>query len=265
VCGQVYAHYASDSRVGYIRCGLTEGGEADTVGLVGNGTTNWPYGSQSVFVAYYNDFMGYEGGLASADSLVCMGNLNSFDLPKGQISIANNCGIGTNGYQVNDVTAINGGSCLTLGAIQSDWCWNFSTYNVAMFNGKYPIMELQTMGASTPGTNTTSNTGGLSADSGCGTGNGCPWSGLIPIASSNLVNDGEWYMCDIMLADDSSYPNGCADGGGTYEHTKVLTHRPLLLFFPRWQGALPSRTGTGNRTITIAGLPPLSGGFFPIG
>lgn len=232
VCGKVYAHYASDSRVGYVRCGLTEGGEADTVGLVGNGTTNWPYGTQSVFVAYYNDFMGYVSGLASTDSLVCMGNLNSFDLPEGQISIANNCGIGTNGFQVNDVTAINNGHCLVLGDIQSDWCWNFSTYNVAMSNGKYPILELQTKLASTPGTDTSGNTGGLSADSGCGSGNGCPWSGLIPIASANLANDGEWYICDIMLADDSSYPNGCADGSGTYEAYQSVYASALTSFLP---------------------------------
>jgi hypothetical protein len=232
VCGQVYAHYASDSRVGYIRCGLTEGGEADTVGLVGNGTTNWPYGSQSVFVAYYNDFMGYVSNLASTNSLICMGNLNSFDLPEGQISISNNCGIGTNGYQVNDVAAINAGNCMTLTAIQSDWCWNFSTYNVAMSNGKYPILELQTKGASTPGTDTSGNTGGLSADSGCGSGNGCPWSGLIPIASSNLANDGEWYMCDIMLGDDTSYPNGCPDGSGTYEAYQSAYASALTAFLP---------------------------------
>ena len=218
ICGQVYAHYASDTRVGYIRCGLTEGGEADTVGLMSNTGPGWPFGSQSVFVSYYQDVM-YEVGMwAKNNNLVCMGNLNSFDLPEGQISISNSCGIGTNGYKVDDVVALNfsgSNECLVIKDIQSDWCWNFNQYyNSKMPNGNYPILELQTSLASTPTTDVLTKTGGLASDSNTNDcGSYCPWPGLLPVAktpvsgSSLTTNDGEWYMCDFMIAYDSNYTN----------------------------------------------------------
>jgi hypothetical protein len=220
VCSQVYAHYASDTRVGYIRCGLTEGGEADTVGLMSNTGPGWPFGSQSVFVSYYQDVMGEVGMWAKNNSLVCMGNLNSFDLPEGQISISNNCGIGTNGYKVDDVVALSpnfsgSNECLVIKDIQSDWCWNFNQYySKTMPNGNYPILELQTSLASTPTTDVLGKTGGLASDSNTNDcGSYCPWPGLLPVArtpvsgSSLTTNDGEWYMCDFMIAYDSNYTN----------------------------------------------------------
>jgi hypothetical protein len=221
ICGQVYAHYKGNTHVGYIRCGLTEGGEADTDGLTSS--PGWPFGSQSEFVSYYHDMMNDIGSLASTNSLVCMGNLNSFDLPEGQISISNNCGIGTNGYKVNDVvqltSAFGNTNCLVIGDIQSDWCWNFNQYyNSTMPNGNYPILELQTSLASTPNDDALGETGGLAYDSttaDCGS--YCPWPGLIPVAkapvsgSSLSVNDGEWYMCDFMIAYDGSYTTNYSD------------------------------------------------------
>lgn len=215
ICGQVYAHYASDTRVGYIRCGLSEGGEADTDGLTAN--PGWPFGSQSVFVSYYEDVMADVGSLASSDGLVCMGNLNSFDLPEGQISVSNSCGLGTNGYKVNDVVAIDNSQCLIIGDIQSDWCWNFNQYHGALMpDGRYPILELQTSKTSTPGNDVLGSTGGLAYDnSTCGS--YCPWPGLMPVAKTNLANDGEWYMCDFMLAYDSNYSHdGCDASYASY-------------------------------------------------
>lgn len=210
ICQKVYNQYAHDTRVGYIRCGVTEGGEANTVGLSEN--PGWPFGSQSVFVSYYMDFMKFESGLTTGTSLVCMGNLNSFDLPEGQISVADGCGIGTNGYKVDDVVALSfnpPSDCLTINAIQSDWCWNFNQYGSVVVNGRQPILELQTSKTSTPGNNTLTNTGGLAVDNGC-MGTYCPWPGLLPVAKLNLANDGEWYMCDFEIAYDSNYVHdGC--------------------------------------------------------
>lgn len=217
ICRQVYSHYASDSRVGYIRCGLTEGGEADTVGLKLN--PGWPFGSQAVFVSYYMDFMSYVSGLASTDGLICMGNLNSFDLPEGQISISDSCGIGTNGYKVDDVVAINFNSdCLVITDVQSDWCWNFNQYQtVTMPNGKQPILELQTSKTSTPGSDVLGTTGGLSHDS-TTCGSYCPWPGLTPLADTYKANDGEWYMCDFEIAYDPNYStDGCNSSYASYK------------------------------------------------
>ena len=204
ICDSVFNHYYHSTKVGYIRCGLTEGGEADTPGLTDS--PGWPFGSQAQFVSYYKLMMTNIGTTAVANGIMCMGNLNSFDLPEGQISIAQSCGIGTNGYQVNDVVAIEppNNNCLTITAIQSDWCWNFSQNHAPMPNdpgGRYPILESQTSGSIDSGNDTAGSTGSLSVDG--------SFPGLIPVANSNNANDGEWYLCDIALAYDSSYTHDC--------------------------------------------------------
>ena len=232
---QVISHYQNSPptglKLGYIRFGLTEGGE--TVPLV---SSNWPYfknlsgegppsGASIVFLSYDNDMMVFQNDnnqqSGSNPPINMQADLNTWDnltdYPDQEALYAteNNIGIGTNGLQVADVTQINPptGTCTTSNSsISGDWCYNFHLYcSTKMPNGNYPICSLQTFLLSTPGNNNAvvagnPNTGALSDEY---WNNGTSWEnfpGLIPTAKLYGANNLEIYTCDILYSVMYAYP-----------------------------------------------------------
>ncbi|HWY23260.1 MAG TPA: hypothetical protein VNX26_18680 [Candidatus Acidoferrum sp.] len=211
----VYDHYANHAptglKVGYIRFGMSDGGEASPLcNSAGTQSSGWPKYSKYTYLAYVSDMTTYFGGLITTVPQVAdmhaVGSTPDYDYADQEALYANNNSIGldTNGLSVNDVTQIQNGNCTTKGSTLGDWCKNFNTYcGKAMPSGKYPICSLQTLTASTPGTDTSGNTGSLSVD---GT-----FPGLIPTAQAHGATNLEIYTIDTLLA---VSPNYCTDTGG---------------------------------------------------
>ncbi len=201
-----YDHYANHKpaglNVGYIRFGMTEGGEASPLC-----NAVWPSYSKYTYLAYVSDMTTYFGRFGSSIPQVAdmhaVGATPDYDYADQEALYANNNSIGldTNGLQVNDVNNI--ANCTTKGSTAGDWCKNFSTYcGHAMPNGKYPICSLQTLTASTPGNDVSGQTGSLSVDG--------SFAGLIPTAQAHGATNLEIYTIDTLLAVDPSY---CSDTG----------------------------------------------------
>jgi len=228
-CKFILDQLANNPNVGYVRCGWVSG-EWTTTGLTFSGNQGWKWGSEPNAIAAVNWYANNLGTWAFADNIAGVGNMNSFDMPEAQLSILNNIGIGTNGYQVNDVLQILAGNALVVNSIQGDWPLNFSLYcNSPMPNGYYPICELQNgstlnggQGTSTPGLDNAGNTGSEAPDppfagnSACVS---CPFPGLVPIAKLEGANDFEHYdLVDFLLvfgtSPTSDYPAGGSIAAG---------------------------------------------------
>jgi hypothetical protein len=233
---QVISHYQMNpnnvTNLGYIRFGLSEGGESSPI------TANipWPYfrnlpnngplsGASIVFLSYINSMLQFQkknnGGSAA---LTLLADMNAFDgIPdyadqEALYANQNNLGIGTNGLQVSDVTNIETYGCsnpsTTTNLISGDWCYNFQKYcGTTMGNGKYPICSLQPLQLSTPGNNTSDPqvvVGSLSDEYWS---NGTTWAnfpGLIPTAAAYGANNLEIRTCDILytvLPASNTYPD----------------------------------------------------------
>ena len=227
---QVISHYQNSPptglTLGYIRFGLSEGGE--TVPLT---SQYWPYfknptgkgptsGASIVYLSYDNDMMQFQNANNQKNGnnppINLQADLNAWngatDYPDQEALYAtqNNIGIGTNGLQVDDITAINppSGTCTSANAnISGDWCYNFHLYcSTKMPNGNYPICSLQTLGLSNPGNNAAGQTGALSDEY---WNNGTSWvnfAGLIPTAKLYGANNLEIYTCDVLYTVMYAFP-----------------------------------------------------------
>ncbi len=235
VIQQTILHYQTapptNLTLGYIRFGLSEGGE--TVPLVSG---SWPYfhnlagkgpasGASIEYLSYDNEMMQFQnannvqqGGnppINMQADLNTWQNITDYPDQEALYAVQNNIGIGTNGLQVADVTTINppGGACTSSNVnISGDWCYNFHQYcSTKMPNGKYPICSLQTYLRSTPGNNNavvngSANTGSLSDEY---WNNGTSWAnfyGLIPTAKLYGANNLEIYTCDILFTVMYAFP-----------------------------------------------------------
>lgn len=213
----VYDHYANHApsglKMGYIRFGMTEGGESTPLCNTANSqSSGWPKYSKYTYLAYISDMLTDFGGLGTTAipqvaDMNAVGSTPDYDYADQEALYANNNSIGldTNGLQVNDVTQIQAGNCTVKGSTSGDWCKNFNTYcGTTMTNGYKPICSLQTLLASTPGNDTSGETGSLSVD---GT-----FPGLIPTASAHGATNLEIYTIDTLLA---VSPNYCSDSGAS--------------------------------------------------
>jgi hypothetical protein len=230
---QVITHYQTSPptglKLGYIRFGLSEGGE--TVPIA---SQYWPYfknptgegpssGASIVYLSYDYEMMLFENNnnqvSGSDPAIPLQADMNAWDgindYPDQEATYAtgNNIGIGTNGLQVSDVTSINAIGCTSSSTstypVSGDWCYNFHRYcATTMPNGNYPICSLQTLQLSTPGDNSTTadQVGSLSDEY---WENGSTWEnfpGLIPTAEQNGANNLEIYTCDILYTVMYAYP-----------------------------------------------------------
>lgn len=221
------SHYQSSlgTSLGYMRFGMSEGGEA--VPLVSG---SWPYfknptgegppsGASIVYLSYINDMMQFQNasnnngvsGITMQADLNTWGGILDYPDQEALYATNNNIGIGTNGLQVADVTNINppSGSCTSSNAnISGDWCYNFHLYcSKTMSNGAYPLCSLQTLNLSTPGDNatTTDQVGSLSNEYWDNSGTWQDFYGLIPTAKLYGANNLEIYTCDILYTVMYSY------------------------------------------------------------
>jgi hypothetical protein len=231
----LYNHYAtsppSGFKVGYIRFGMTEGGEASPLCNTANSqSSGWPEYSKYTYLAYISDMTNYFGGLGTTNpaqtaDMHMVGNPGDPDYADQEALYAfnNSIGIGTNGLSANDVLNLTGGTgytqlCSTTpqGCTSGDWYYNFDVVPVGtgtgycgqtMNNGYHPICSLQTQTYSTPTDNTPPNTGSLSAITTSPT-----FPGLIPTAQTYGATNLEIYPIDTLLA---TSPNYCNDVGAS--------------------------------------------------
>jgi hypothetical protein len=284
---QVISHYQnsppSGLKLGYIRFGLTEGGE--TVPLISG---SWPYfknltgegpasGASIVFLSYDDEMMEFQNAnnqtSGSNPPINMQADLNTWnnntDYPDQEAlyAVQNNIGIGTNGLQVADVNAISGSCTSSNSTISGDWCYNFHQYcSTKMPNGNYPICSLQTFLLSTPGNNNAvvagnPNTGALSDEY---WNNGTSWAnfaGLIPTAKQYGANNLEIYTCDILYAVMYSFPtnnypgsSNCGTNGNpasdAYETDYVDAFR-LYLGNTGIYSPVPGGPTTSDSTVTL--------------
>jgi hypothetical protein len=123
---QVLARYGSNPAVGYIRFGLSAGGETFPIcesELKTNGFTT------PIWESYVSDLVTYQAGLHAGKQLML--GINSYGTPpdnsvpdyEAGLAIANHFGIGSQGLQTSDIASYQAGKACTV-----DWCKNFDTY-----------------------------------------------------------------------------------------------------------------------------------------
>jgi hypothetical protein len=228
----VYTHYSTDApaglTVGYIRFGMTQGGEASPLcNTAGTQSSGWPDYSKYTYLGYIHEMTDYFSslGTTTVPQLADMHMAGSTPDPdyadqEALYAFNDSIGLSTNGLDVDDVLNITGDAgytqlCSTTpkGCTNGDWYYNFKVVPVgsgtgycgqSMPNGNYPICSLQTLTASTPTSDTVPNTGSLSVN---GT-----FPGLIPTAQANGATNLEIYPIDTLLATD---PNYCNDVGAS--------------------------------------------------
>ncbi len=285
---QVINHYQNNQsalhiKLGYIRFGLSEGGES--VPLVGG---SWPdfnnlagkgpaSGASIEYLSYISDMMVFQNNnnqqSGANPPINLLADLNTWngktDYPDQEAlyAVNNNIGFGTNGLQVTDVTAINPpAACTSPNAnISGDWCYNFAQHcSTAMPNGKFPICSLQTFLLSTPGGNpfpppSTNPTGSLSDEY---WNNGTTWvnfPGLIPTGRQYGANNLEIYTCDIIFTADPTYSSSnCATSGSgnpasaafenDYQSAFTLFLNPLA---PGITSPVPGSNTTSDTTLAL--------------
>jgi hypothetical protein len=291
---QAILHYQTSPptnlTLGYIRFGLSEGGE--TVPLV---SSSWPYfrnptgkgpasGASIVYLSYVNEMMQFQNANNKQNGgdppINMQADLNTWqgvtDYPDQEALYAtqNNIGIGTNGLQVADVTTISppSGTCTSVNAnISGDWCYNFHKYcSTKMPNGNYPICSLQTLLRSTPGNNNAvvngnANTGSLSDEY---WNNGTSWAnfyGLIPTAKLYGANNLEIYTCDILFTvmyafPTNNYPgtSNCDTGTNPLPPNDAyeVDYQDTFLFYinsnaPGIYSPVPGSSTTTDSTVTL--------------
>jgi hypothetical protein len=211
---QIDAHYKNS--IGYVQLGLTKGGESSQDDVSG-----WPWYSANQYASYEKIMYAFEASAGCGTDFACVGNLSTNPSVEANYMNSNDIGFDNNGLQTDHAYTIDyyAPSLPPAGKLfhGGDWALEFSTYNAAQSNGKYPVTTLQSTTASTPGTCSTGTcslgsctsagvNGAMSADTACTTSpftSGYP--GDLPIAQDNLTNNNELYFCDAALALDSSY------------------------------------------------------------
>jgi hypothetical protein len=201
VINAMLQHYQGNSNIGYIRFGLSVGGEADPyctselVALLPSGTdfnTTWE--------GWISTMDTYEKSVLPNPPIQLMESLNHIATDSTYVSVpefaastavADGFGFGSNGFEQSDISAAQ-----SLGATpcNSDWCGLFAQYA-----GQVPL-ELQQATPSDPLTsdqisasnpNPSNPTGSLAS--------------LVPVAAQNHATILEVYMTDLYLAFDPNY------------------------------------------------------------
>ncbi|MGA7218007.1 MAG: choice-of-anchor D domain-containing protein [Candidatus Sulfotelmatobacter sp.] len=245
---QIDAHYKNS--IGYVRLGLTKGGESSQDGIAG-----WPWytasNSTNQYASYEKIMYAYEGANGCGTDFACVGNLNTNPSVEAGYMYSNNIGFDNNALSTNQIYTLDyfTGGLPNPGTLYhgGDWAIEFSTYNKAQSNGQFPVTTLQSTSISTPGT---CNTGTCSAGS-CTTGGGpggiavngamskdpyCttdPFSsdfpGDLPKAQAYLTNNNELYFCDAAL--------GLLTSTLYNETNSCQTHYPSSTYKSLYEGA----------------------------
>ena len=155
--GALLNRYGRTSNVGYIRFGLSRGGEAFPTCLTemmqqGGYSTLSQF--NTVWENYISEMTAFQQGIPHTVQL--MAALNQYGWPtqwavcdwEANNAVALGFGFGSQGLQLSDTVNYAGGHC------SSDWCAMFSTYL-----GRVPL-EVQTIAASDPA-NTPGSTGSM--------------------------------------------------------------------------------------------------------
>jgi hypothetical protein len=191
----VMNRYGNDPRIGYIRFGLSQGGEAFPTCLAQMMAVNNDKQSQfnTRWENYILEMQAYQNNLPHTVQL--MSPTTQFGTPvqysvndwEASNAVSLGFGFGTNGLQQSDLTSYPTKPCI------SDWCANFQTYT-----NRVPL-EMQTIGYSDP-TNAPGGVGSLTV--------------LLPFASSLGANVFEIYIQDWRVAFDPTSPNYLTYGAG---------------------------------------------------
>jgi hypothetical protein len=195
------SHYANNPHIGYIRVGLSVGGEVYP----------WcspvlPGFSQTTWLNYVDEMNAYERSLNSSVQLMAALNQvyvsgrwdQSYTTAEARSAVANGQGIGTQGWQQADIANFKAGLPCT-----SDWCTLFDQYA-----GQVPL-ELQQAGDSVANGGTTT---GSMAD-------------IIPFAAAHHTDILEIYIEDLMTAFDPNWPS-YSEYGSSYRQAMVTAHGP---------------------------------------
>ena len=198
------SRYGSDPRIGYIRTGLSRGGEVFpsclTQMMQSSGTSLSQF--NNIWQDYVAEITAFQQGIPHTVQL--MAALDQYGWPT-QFAVcdweANNAvslgfGFGSQGLQLSD-TLYPGGQC------SADWCAMFQTYQ-----GRVPL-ELQTISASDP-SNLQGGTGSLTV--------------LLPFGLSLGAQVFEIYVQDWQIAYDPTSPNYASYGGvyqAVFQQTQV--------------------------------------------
>jgi hypothetical protein len=227
IFSQIHAHYKNS--IGYVRLGLTKGGESAQDGISG-----WPSYSTHQYTSYEKLMYTYEGLNGCGTDFACVGNLNMSPSVEAGYMNSNNVGFDNNALQSDHVYTIYENDPTVPAATTlfhgGDWALEFSTYNAAQSNGYYPVTTVQSTTAGTPGTCNTGTcsattpfgcttvgvNGAMSSDSACTTApfNAAPFTSGFPgnlrAAKLRLANNNELYFCDALL--------GLDDGSGVHNY-----------------------------------------------
>jgi hypothetical protein len=286
VITSVINHYNGGTSVGYIRVGSPAGGELSPIGV---DSTIWPYYSttshNSRRAQYLSWVLKLDAFITSLSptmnilsDLNCAGNPSDCTYADVEASYASSnsfTGIGTNGFQVNDVLNILGlgsNNCVIppvadSGCTSGDFFYNFYTY---------PSMkhELQTLTASTPQDCAAGLTGPLAAigSPNC-TANNAPNSfpGLLPFLvylqnvgvsgvketvsilelytnPSGSVGSPAWTAGDMLLALSPSYSS--TGGGASGSQAAFVQYKSAYASaFAQYLGIMQPPTG-----LTVTGV-----------
>jgi hypothetical protein len=194
---EVIRHYANNSHIGYIRFGLSMGGEifpwCGTQEATSAGLTYAQWGNQ-VWLPYDKEMLNFEK--AQNPTMLILGPTTKgaagwVDTEAAQ-AVANGFGFGNQGLEAMDITGYP--KC------GSGWCSPFDTYA-----GQVP-MELQTIGQSDP-TGVCGTTGNPTCPGGTNQQNTGPLPPLLAFGIQRHATIFEIYTLDLLLAFDPSYPN----------------------------------------------------------
>ncbi len=211
---QVIKHFAGNPHIGYIRFGLSRGGEIypfcaqQEAALSKITLAQW--GTQ-VWLHYDKDMLDYEKSLGLAMRI--MGPTTQFGMPdfadaEAENAVNDGFGFGSQGLQKKDI--------FDYPMCTADWCNLFNQY------GGQVALELQTYGSSDPtgvcGTNGNAACPGGPLQEATG-----PLPPLITFAAAHHATILEIYTNDLLLALDPSYP-GNAAAGASYAQALMAVH-----------------------------------------
>jgi len=211
---QVIKHFVGNPHIGYIRFGLSRGGEIypfcaqQEAALSKMTLAQW--GSQ-VWLRYDKEMLDYERSLDP--SMRIMGPTTQFGAPdfadtEAENAVNDGFGFGSQGMQKKDI--------LDYPMCTADWCNLFNQYSGQV------ALELQTYGPSDPsgdcGTNGNAVCQGGALQEATG-----PLPPLITFAAAHHATILEIYTGDLLLALDPSYP-GSAASGTSYAEALMVVH-----------------------------------------
>jgi len=215
---QVITHYNGNPNIGYIRFGLSQGGENSP-----ECNPYWPNYSRTTYLNYVQAMTQF---IAQQNpTMTILADLHAVGSPadltyadqEAAFAFANNMGFGTNGWQKSDISGYP--NC------DSDWCNLFNQYGNTVY-GTTPItLSLQTLQASDP-TNT-SQTGSL-VDL---------INQLLALAPPQYgPTNLELYLDDVALAYDytnyCNYKNAqCTGGTPNYSQTDSTNYKTAIASF----------------------------------